>query len=72
VFKEELEFFIRNQDELVEKHEGKTLAIKGSRVLGVYSTPLEAYIATQRKHPLGTFMLQRCVSGPEAYTITIN
>jgi len=72
VFKKELEFFIRNQDELVKKHERKTLAIKGSRVLGVYSTPLEAYIATQREHPLGTFMLQRCVPGPEAYTITIN
>lgn len=72
MFKEEFEFFIRNQERLVKAHEGKVLAIKGHEVLGVYDTPLEAYLATQRDHPLGSFMLQTCSPGPEAYTMSIN
>lgn len=72
LFEQELSFFIRNQEQLVKEHEGKVLAIKGNRVLGVYDSPLEAYLETQREHPLGTFMLQLCSPGPDAYTVTIN
>lgn len=72
LFKDELEFFVKNQEVLVKQHEGKTLAIKGNQILGAYDTPLEAYVETQRTHPVGTFMLQVCAPGPDAYTITIN
>lgn len=72
LFEQELSFFIRNQEQLVKEHEGKVLAIKGNQILGVYESPLEAYLETQREHPLGTFMLQLCSPGPDAYTVTIN
>jgi len=72
MFQEELAFFIQNQEKLVREHEGKILVIKGNEVLGVYDTPLQAYTEAQKAHPLGTFMLQPCIPGPEAYTITIN
>lgn len=72
LFEQELTFFIKNQEQLVKEHEGRVLAIKGSEILGVYDTPLEAYLETQREHPLGTFMLQECSPGPDAYTLTIN
>jgi hypothetical protein len=72
MFKDELDFFIANQEELVKKHFGRILVIKGKTIVGVYDTALDAYIETQKEHKLGTFMLQPCERGTEAYTVTIN
>lgn len=70
-FEKELAFFIENQEALVEKYLGKILVIKGREIIGVYPTTLGAYVETQKEHPLGTFMLQPCQPGPEAYTVNI-
>lgn len=72
MFDNELKYFIAHQDELVQKYRGQTLVIRGEAVVGVYSTPLNAYLAAQREFQPGTFMIQRCEPGPEAYTVTIN
>ena len=72
MFEKELTFFIAHQDELVRKHRGKTLVIRGERVEGAYASPLEAYISAQEKFPVGTFMIQPCEPGPSAYTVIIN
>lgn len=72
MFKEELEYFIANQAELVDKYNGKVLAIKGKHVIGVYDNMMQAYLEVQSEHPIGTFMLQPCEDGPEAYTVSIN
>jgi hypothetical protein len=72
MFKEELDFFIRNQEELVKQYAGKALVIKGSEVSAVHETPLEAYIQVQRDQQLGKVMIQVCLPGPDAYTVTIN
>ena len=71
MFKDELDFFIANQDQLVKQHEGKVLVIKGHEVLGVYDTALQAYIEAQKQYPLGTFMIQPCEPGPDAYSVTL-
>jgi hypothetical protein len=70
-FSEELDFFIANQEDLVRNYQGKILVLKGSKVIGVYPDPLSAYIETQKEHPVGSFMIQPCIPGPEAYTVTI-
>jgi len=70
-FSEELDFFISNQENLVKDYQGKCLAIKGKTILGVYPDPLSAYIETIKDHPAGTFMIQPCDPGPEAYTVII-
>jgi len=72
MFNEELKFFIANQEELVRKYKGKTLVIKGACVLGAYSSALEAYSQTLKTHKAGSFMLQPCTAGANAYTVTIN
>lgn len=72
MFDRELAFFIAHQDELVAKHRGKALVIRGERIEGAYSSALEAYLAAQKQFPLGTFMIQPCEPGPDAYTVTIN
>ncbi len=69
---EELQFFIRDQDSLVRQYRGKTLAIKDQKVIGVYPSPLDALIETEKMFPIGTFLIQICEPGPEAYTITIS
>lgn len=71
-FEIELDFFIGHQYELVEKFPNKFLAIKGTTVLGAYNTPLEALSETRKQHEIGTFMIQPCRPGPEAYTVTIS
>ncbi len=71
MFKEELDYFIANQEALLKQHQGKVLAIKHQQVLGAYDNPLEAFSETVKQHPAGTFMIQPCAPGPDAYTVTI-
>lgn len=70
--KEELEYFKRNQEELVQKYEGKFLVIKDQKIVGVYDSEIEAYEDAQKKFPLGTFLIQQCLAGEESYTQTFH
>lgn len=72
MFKKELDFFIDNQDSLVNQYQGKVLVLKDQQVVGVYQTPLEAYLEAQKSYEIGTFMIQPCEPGPQAYTVTIS
>lgn len=72
MFEKELTYFIENQNELVRKHEGKILAIKGEEIVGVYNTPLDAYLKTQENNQIGEVMIQPCQQGASAYTATIS
>ena len=71
MFAEELKYFISHQDELVKKHRGKFLVIKGKKVIGVYASAMDAYFSAQESHELGSFMIQPCEPGTDAYTVTI-
>lgn len=72
MFNEELDFFIANQESLVEKYRGKFLVLIGPKVVGAYESALAAYLEAQKKHEIGSFMIQNCIPGPEAYTVTIS
>jgi hypothetical protein len=72
MFDKELTFFQKNQDDLVKKYNGKTLVIKDNSVIGAYDTPLIAYQEATKTHKPGSFMLQPCKPGPDAYTVTIS
>ena len=72
MFDDELAFFVKNQQQLVERYSGKALVIKGNEIVAVHDTPLEAYLQVQRHQQLGTVMIQVCLPGPDAYTVTIN
>src|SRR5215470_5598946 len=71
MFDRELQFFINNQDELVKAHRGKVLVIKDEEVVGVYGDALTAYLDATAKYEPGTFMIQPCEEGTDAYTVTI-
>jgi hypothetical protein len=68
---DELQFFIAHQDELVRKHAGKVLVIKDQKVTGVYDRTIDAYMEGQKQFKLGTFLIQPCRPGPDAFTVTI-
>lgn len=72
MFDIELNYFKAHQDELVAKHKGKTLVIVGEKVEGAYDSALQAYLEAQKQFKLGTFMIQPCLPGPQAYTVTIS
>jgi len=72
MFEQELKYFIDNQDRLVEEHRGQILTLRGREVVGAHNTLLEAYLDAIARFTPGTFMLQRCEPGPDAYTVTLS
>jgi hypothetical protein len=72
MFQQELDFFKENQQNLVAQFEGKILVIKGNQVLGAYNNMIEAYKEAIKIFKPGSFMIQPCINGPEAYTVTIS
>lgn len=72
MFEKELKFFIKNQSKLVQQYAGKTLVLRGAAVAGVYDDALSAYVESKKKFKLGTFMLQPCIPGIDAYTVSIS
>lgn len=49
MLKDELDFFIANQPELVKQYAGKILVIKNKEIIGIYNNVLEAYLEAQKK-----------------------
>ena len=72
MFESELKYFITHQNELVAKYDGKALVLRGEQLVGVYDTALQAYLEARKQFEPGTFMIQPCTPGPQAYTVTIN
>lgn len=66
--KEEFQFYLDNQTELVEKHDGKVIVIKDQKVIGVYDSDVEAIIETDKEHTLGSFLVQQCSEGSKDYS----
>ena len=69
---EQFEYYIANQDKLVKEYNGKYLVIKDCQVIGAYDTEEEAISVTTREHKLGTFIVQKCEEGSNAYTQTFH
>ncbi len=68
----EFNYFKAHQDELVKKYNNKILIIRGNEVVGTFNNNKEAYNFGTQNFGLGNFMLQKCIPGPEAYTVTIS
>jgi hypothetical protein len=72
VFSRELGFFIEHQDDLVEKYRGRVLVLRGESVEGDFESALAAYLFAKDRFAPGTYMIQPCAPGREAYTVTIS
>ena len=72
VLKNEFDYYLAHQKELVETHKGKVVVIKDNQVLGVYDNKLAALTETQKEHAVGTFLIQIIEPGDVAYTQTFH
>lgn len=68
MLKEEFEYFLKHQNQLVKKHLGKYVVIKNQEILGAYDSKEIALTETLKEHVAGTFLIQHCLPGEEVYT----
>lgn len=68
--KDEFQYYIDHQDELVQLYRGKVIVIKDGKVIGVYGSDMEAVTETSKVYEMGTFLVQKC--DPGAYTQTFH
>lgn len=72
LLKSEFEWYLANQKELVKKYNGKYLVIKGCKVVDVYDREDVALFESEKKYELGSFLIQKCTKGNDAYTQSFN
>ncbi|MEK7605782.1 MAG: hypothetical protein AAB478_04670 [Patescibacteria group bacterium] len=65
MLEKEYKYYKDNQKDFLSKYKGKVLVIKEEKLIGVYDDEAVAYDATVSVHPLGTFLIQRCVPDNE-------
>ena len=65
-------WYLDNQKKLVKKYNGKVLVIKDKQVIGIFDNEKDAYFDSTGKYKPGTFMIQKCTPGEEAYTQTFH
>lgn len=65
---QEFKYYIQYQDDFVKEYSGKFLVIRNQSFVGAFDTLDEAYFDSVKKFELGTFLLQKCTPGEEAYT----
>jgi hypothetical protein len=70
--KDDFQYYLDHQAEMVSKYNGKFIALKNGTVLGAYDTELSAVTETQKTHALGTFLVQKVEPGNAAYTQTFH
>jgi len=68
MLKEEFQYYLNNQANLVKQYKGKFLVIVGQAVVGAYRSMKEAATNAAKKYQLGTFLIQECSEGEDAYT----
>ncbi len=65
----EFQYYLNHQDELVGTYSGKVIVIRNQQVVGQYDSHAEAYMDSIKKYDLGTFLIQLCTPGRDAYTL---
>ncbi len=70
--REEFRYYLEHQDEIVERYDGKVVAIRGECVVEAFNSEVEAVTEMQKRYELGTFLIQRVSEGNEAYTQTFH
>lgn len=68
----DFQYFLSNREELLKKHEGKWLVIKGEKVIGVFDDQMKAIEETSKAEELGTFLVQKCDRSKESYSQTFH
>ena len=68
MLQELFEYYLKNQNNIVKKYNGKHIVIKDNAVVGAFNTEAEAYFDSLDKYEQGTFIIQKCSPGEKDYT----
>ncbi|MCL1946067.1 MAG: DUF5678 domain-containing protein [Chitinivibrionia bacterium] len=68
----EFNYYLKHQNELLEKYNNRYLVIVGENVVGDYDKLEDALQRSGEKYKLGTFLIQECTEGDSAYTATFH
>ena len=68
----QFQFFLKNQESFVKEYPGRFIVICGEEVKGDFESALDAYFYARKNFEPGSFLIQLCVGGMEAYTATIS
>jgi len=66
---QDFKYYLSHQDELVKKYNGKYIVLNDTNVVGAYDDYVDAFYSSLEKYKPGTFMIQLCTPGKEAYTV---
>ena len=72
ILKQEFEYYLANQDRLVEKYDGKYIVIHDQQVVAEYDDELSAVQESQEKYEPGTFLVQLVAIGSAGHTQTFH
>ena len=67
---QELDYYIKNQREIVEKYRGKVIVIHDQAVHGEYPDELTAVREARKLFKLGEFLVQKVEPGSDSFTQT--
>ncbi len=67
----EFHWYLDNQQEMVEKYNGRYIAIKGKEVLGSYDSEEAAITESWQRHEPGTVLIQHVSPGTGSYTTIV-
>ena len=70
--RDEFQYYLDHQDEIVKQYDGQFVVIKNSQVIGTYNDELTAVTETQKSEELGTFLIQKVSRGSGDYTQTFH
>ena len=71
-FQQELEHYLKIQQELARDNDGKYVAIKGDKVLGIFDDYKQAANTVYIAHEYGTVMMQKISKDPNSHIIISN
>jgi len=69
----EFKYYLDNQSNLLKKYNNRFVVIMNEKVVGDYDSFEQALSQSmEKKYKLGTFLIQECTAGEEAYTQTFH
>ena len=66
--RDEFDYYLEHQDSFVEEYNGKVIAIKNHKVIGVFENEADAFAVASQEHEKGKFLIQRVSEGDGEYT----
>lgn len=72
MLEKESKYYLKHQNDLVKKYDGKWLLIKNENVIGSFESKEDVFNESQKAENIGKVLIQYCSLGEAAYTQTFH